>query len=277
MKIAIIGSGNIGSATASILINSGICKSIALVDLSLDFAKGRAKDLLTMATILGKEVDVFATSDYEELKKFDIFVITAGVTRKVGQSRDELLSINAKIIKEIATNIKKLNSNPLIIVVSNPVDILTFVMQKEGGFDPKRVIGMAGELDSARAVIAYKELVGKKKLPYILGLHNDKMSFVYQEEIEKSKKEPFEKEVITGGAKITELTKTSAYFAPAGAIYKMIEAILHKKVVIASVYNDGYYFGRRVELCKDGVSKILKDDICLEAIKKELDLTLAKL
>ncbi|MCI6989679.1 MAG: hypothetical protein MR902_09060 [Campylobacter sp.] len=273
MKIALIGSGNIGSALASMIILDGFCDKLALVDINETFLEGRTKDLEVMSNILGKKTELIHTNDYSKLANFDLFVVTAGITRKAGQSRDELISINGKIISTIAQNVAKYSKNTISIIVTNPVDTLTYAYKNAGGFKDTQVIGMAGELDSARARILYEKFIGKKpeKFPKILGLHNDNMLFIYPDNsLDENAKKDYEKAVKDCGAEITRLTGTSAYFSPAAAVFKMILAIKNGGTIIASSFdNEGVSYGKEIEVGKDGVAKIITKGVDFAETIKE--------
>ena len=154
MKIAIIGAGNVGASIASLLIAQQMCDKIALIDINSNLAKAKAIDLAQMALALGQKTRVIGGNEYELLSNYDIVIITAGVARKDGQSRAELAKINANIVYEASKNVAKFAPNSTIIVVTNPLDIMVYIACKASGFDRSKVIGMAGELDSARLKFA---------------------------------------------------------------------------------------------------------------------------
>lgn len=254
MKVGIIGAGNIGSALASLLMLSDFVSEISLIDIRDDFVKGRALDLETMSVILKKDIKINHSKSYEIIRNFDILVITAGVTRKLDQTRDDLLKINASIIGEISQNIAKFAPNSTIIMVTNPLDVLTYYAYKKSGFKPSKVIGMAGELDSARANLnlAKKEQISPlKDSAYVLGTHDDEMIVEPKFISDETKK---------AGQMITKLTGSSAYFAPAAAVYKMIKALKFGGVVICSVIDEkrGVSYGQKVLLKDMEISEILK-------------------
>lgn len=269
MKIAIIGAGNIGSALASLLVFSDFVSEISLIDVRDDFVKGKALDLKTMNVILDKNITIKGSSNYSDIKDFDIVVVTAGVTRKNGQSRDDLLKINGDIICEISANIAKFAPNSTIIMVTNPLDTLTFYAYKKSGFKFDKIIGMAGELDSARAKInlASKEQISPYKTSaYVLGTHDEKMQ-VFPDSVSDETKQ--------GGAEITKLTGTSAYFAPAGAIYKMIKALKFGGEVICSVVDEQkcVAYGKKVILKDMRVYEILEDcEVDIDSLKNKISL-----
>ncbi|NLY04335.1 MAG: hypothetical protein GXZ15_05835 [Campylobacter sp.] len=250
MKVGIIGAGNIGGTLALLLISKNIVSEISLIDIKDGLAEGRALDLKTLSVILNRDILVKGSNEYSIIKDFDIVVITAGITRKVGQSRDDLLSINTNIVGDAAKLIAKFAPHSTIIIVTNPLDTLTFHAYKMSGFKSVKVIGMAGELDSARAKIALASLSQISPLKanaFVLGTHDENMTVTPNFVANETK---------NAGTKITKLTGTSAYFAPAGAVYKMIYALKYGGEIICSVIDEenNIAYGRRAEL---GEYKIL--------------------
>jgi len=262
MKISLVGAGNIGSTLASLLIAKGAASEISLIDIDENLAIARKSDLEAMAVILGSEVKIAASENYEIAQNSDIVVISAGIARKVGQSRDDLLKINAKIVAEISAKIAKFAPNSIIIMVTNPLDFLVFVAYKCSGFPKNRVIGMAGELDTARAKISYAALHGispKEAKIRVFGTHNEGMKF----ECEKDAKfEQISRETIDGGARIARLCGNSAFIAPAAGVLKLILAIQNGGNVIASVLDENEIpFGREISLGAAGVKEIVNNEI----------------
>src|SRR3989338_607111 len=176
-KITIIGAGFVGSTTAHWLASRQL-GDIVLLDREADMAKGKALDLLQAMPIIGSDVSIMGPGDYADPEDSDIVVITAGVPRKPGMSRDELLSINAGIMKSVVTEVKKISPRAILIVVSNPLDAMVYIAHKESGFSKERVIGMAGVLDSARMRTFIATAVGKSVRDVhamVLGGHGDTM------------------------------------------------------------------------------------------------------
>ncbi len=296
--VSIIGAGNVGEHVANILAINEVA-DIKLFDLArrdgdkvFEFVKGKALDIKQMATSLGKDVNVeghVVTADgqgYEPLEGSDIVVITAGFPRRPGMSRDDLLSKNVGIIKIVAENIKKYAPDAIVIVVSNPVDVLTYAAFKLTGFPKNRVLGMAGVLDTARfkSFLSEELNVSVKSInAYVLGGHGDDMvpvlsaSNVAGEPLTKLIPRDRLNEIVErtkfGGGEIVNYMGTSAYHAPGSSTAYMVEAIIKdkKEILPCSVYLEGedgehykandVYVGVPVKLGKDGVEEILKLDM----------------
>ena len=284
-KISIIGSGAVGLATAQ-WIASKCLGDIVLVDVVEGLPQGRALDLLEAGPIEGFDIDIKGTNNYEDTKNSDIVVITAGLPRKPGMSRDDLISVNAKIVKEAAQNAARQSPNAILIVVTNPLDAMVYVAAKSSNFPKHRVMGMAGVLDSARlrTFIAKELNVSVEDVQsMVLGGHGDSMvplprystvsgvpisellpSERINELIERTRK---------GGEEIINLLKTgSTSFAPASAITEMVESILKdkKRILPCAAYCDkeyhvnGYFVGVPVKLGRKGVEKVIELKLTLE-------------
>ncbi|QKF92186.1 malate dehydrogenase [Campylobacter sp. CCUG 57310] len=265
MKISVIGAGNVGASVASTLVLREVADEIALVDIFGNVAAAKAIDLAQSAAVFGIDVKVEGGDDFSLLKDSDIVVITAGSPRKEGQTREDLLLKNAGIVKSSVENIVKFAPNAIIITVTNPLDVLNFVVYKVSGFDKKRIIGMAGELDSARLKFEIGQKTGLKNSEFnahIIGSHNDDM-LVLKENVSVNLDEASFNEVAheakTGGAKIVKLLGTSAYYAPGAAVAKMCEAIVKERdewLSCCVVLDENLTCGRRVRLGKDGIKEI---------------------
>lgn len=283
MKIAIIGAGNVGACTASLLITKKMCKNVTLIDINSNLAKARAIDLAQLACVFDVDASVSGGDDYELIRNYDIAVITAGFARKNNQSRDELCSLNAKIVAEAAQKIVQFAPNAIIIVVTNPLDLMVWTAFKASKFSEKRVIGMAGELDSAR--FKY-ELASEFKIKFssvkakTMGLHGETMFFPHSklslgdvnsdERLSEFTLEKLENKARNGGAKIVNLSGGSAFYAPAAGVVKMCEAITRKSNEILSccVIKDNVPLGRLVRLDKYGVAEILEVDLSKSETEK---------
>ncbi|MDA3047713.1 lactate/malate family dehydrogenase [Campylobacter sp. JMF_08 NE1] len=269
MKIAIIGAGNIGANVANnVIVNenlAGFFSEIALVDIAENIARGKALDLAHLASLCECDVKVCAGSEPELLKSADIVVITAGLTRKAGQSREDLLKSNAKIVSECARNTAKFAPNAIIIIVTNPLDLMVLCAQKASNFAPSRVIGMAGELDSARLKFEIAKFSGDKisalNAP-VVGTHNDEMVILKDEinaKISATDLNTASQNTLNSGKSVVSLLGTSAYFAPAGGIVKIIKSIIadDNKILICSVVDEnGVPFGRFVRIGKNGATPL---------------------
>jgi len=278
-KISIIGAGNVGATVAHLLALKEL-GDIVLVDIGEDLPKGKSLDLSQAGAIENFKVDIKGTNRYEDIKGSDIVVITAGMTRKSGMSRDDLIETNTKIVKDVSQKIAKHAPKSILIVVTNPLDVMTFVASKASKFSKHKVIGMAGVLDTAR----FKSFISKELRVQIkdidtmvIGSHGDLMvpllSHSYVKKIPLTKLMSKEKinvlveKTKKGGAEIVHLLKTgSAFYAPASSVAEMVESILKnkKKVLPCCAYCDseygvkGYFVGVPVELGKNGVEKVVE-------------------
>jgi len=285
MKISIIGSGNVGGETALLILERNLA-DVVLLDIQEDLAKAKAMDLTDAGAILGFKKKVLGTSAYPEIKDSKIVIITAGFTRKPGMSREELLEKNAQVIKEVVENIKKYAQDAIIIVVTNPLDILTYITLKLSNFPPSRVMGMAGILDSARFSVQLASFLNKPSKEIkslVLGSHSDRMLILSRFCEYKNKKitallkpedlKIAEEKTRKRGSEIVELLKGgSAFFAPASGILKMVEAIVKDKKEIMPVcaYLDGQYglkditLGTLARIGKRGIEEIITLDLTEE-------------
>ncbi|MBU0580781.1 MAG: malate dehydrogenase [Candidatus Margulisbacteria bacterium] len=296
-KISIIGAGQVGATAALYCLQKNL-GNVFLLDIDEGIAKGKALDLLQTRPILEFEPTIIGTSDYKDTKDSDLYIVTAGLARKPGMDRLDLLKKNAEIISGIAENIKKYSPKSIVIVVSNPVDVMTYLMWKKTGFDSTKVIGQAGVLDSARMAAFIMLEDATLKIPevntVVLGGHGDTMvplrelTTIDGTSISKMLKPEILEQIIkrtqNGGAEIVNLLKTgSAYYAPAAATVKMAESILlDKKYILPSSvlpkgkYGlEGIYIGLPTELGKNGVQEIIELDISeqeKDALKKSADI-----
>ena len=280
-KISIIGAGNVG-ATCAHWCAAGELGDIVLLDIpqTEDMPKGKALDLMQSSPIMGFDSNVMGTTDYEETANSDVVVITAGIARKPGMSRDDLLGTNAKIVGSVAENIKQSSPNCVIIVVSNPLDAMVQRALQVSGFPSHRVLGQAGVLDTARyrTFLAMELGVSVEDISALLmGGHGDTMvpmpsctsvgGIPVTQLISPSRLEEIIDRTRKGGAEIVGLLKTgSAYYAPAAATAQMVEAIVRdkKRLIPCAAYCDkeysvgGYYVGVPVILGSRGVEKIVE-------------------
>ena len=279
-KVSIIGAGNVGATVGYSLAMRGIAHEIVLRDRNIEIAQGKALDMSQAANAARMHTIVTAAKEASDMSGSDVVVITAGSPRKPGMSRDDLLLMNAEITKQVVQDVKEHCPDAIIIMVSNPLDVMTYVALKESGFPKERVIGMAGILDSARMAHFIYEKIGYgagQIRASVMGGHGDDMvplpkfstvagvplSDVLTEEeiievVERTK---------NGGAEIVGLLKTgSAYYAPAKSTTLMVEAILKdtKQIHSCAVYLDGHYghndvvSGVPVALGADGVEKLFE-------------------
>jgi malate dehydrogenase len=255
-KVSIVGSGNVG-ATAAHWIASKELADVVLIDIVEGVPQGKGLDLLEAMPIEKKDSFVLGTQDYKDTANSDIVVITAGVPRKPGMSRDDLLNINYKIMQDVVSKVVQNSPNCILIIVSNPLDAMAQAAYKMSGFSRNRVIGMAGVLDSARfrAFIAMELKVSVENVTaFVLGGHGDTMvplprystvaGIPITELMHKATVERLVQRTRDGGAEIVKYLKTgSAYYAPSAAVAEMVEAILKdkKKILPCAAYLEGEY------------------------------------
>jgi|TARA_B100001093_G_C26800719_1_gene1003257 malate dehydrogenase len=292
-KITLIGAGQIGGTLAHLIAIKGIA-NIVLFDVAEGIAKGKALDIAQSSPVEGFNVSLEGTSDYEKTKDSDVIIITAGVPRKPGMSRDDLLGINLKIIKQVAEGIKNSSPDAFVICITNPLDVIVMALQKYSGLPENKIVGMAGILDSSRFIYFLSEKlkinVGKIK-SFVLGGHGDTMvamlnhTFIDGRQIKELVNDGkiFQKDLDAiiertqkGGAEIVKyLQKGSAFYAPAAAGVEMAESYikdLKKELPCAAFLNGEYgvkdiYAGVPVIIGKNGVEKIV--EISLSSEEKE--------
>ena len=260
-KIALIGGGNIGGTLAYIAASKEI-GDIVILDRSKEFAAGKALDIEESLPVMKKDVTLIGTDDYSDIKNSDLIIITAGVARKPGMSRDDLLSVNAGVIKIVAEGVKKYAPNAFVIVITNPLDAIVYAFLKYSGFSRKKVVGMAGVLDSARfnLFLARELSVSVRDITsFVLGGHGDTMvplirytnvggvpllDLIKQEIITSNKVQEIVERTKSGGAEIVKLLKSgSAFYAPATSAIRMAESYLNnnRQLFPCSVYLEGEY------------------------------------
>jgi malate dehydrogenase len=278
-KVTIVGSGNVG-ATAAHWIASKELADVVLIDIVEGVPQGKALDLLEAMPIEKRDSHVIGTNDYADTAKSDIVVITAGIPRKPGMSRDDLLNTNHKIMKDVVSKVIEHSPHCILIIVSNPLDAMAQAGFKLCGFPRERVIGMAGVLDSARfrAFIADELKVSVENVTaFVLGGHGDTMvplprystvaGIPITELMDKATVDRLVQRTRDGGAEIVKYLKTgSAYYAPSAAVAEMVEAILKDKhkIMPCAAYLDGEYgikglfVGVPVKLGSKGIEKIIE-------------------
>jgi malate dehydrogenase len=255
-KVSIVGSGNVGATTAHWIASKELA-DVVLIDIIEGVPQGKGLDLLEAMPIEKKDSFILGTQDYKDTANSDIVVITAGVPRKPGMSRDDLLNINHKIMKDVVGQVVQYSPNCILIIVSNPLDAMAQAAYKLCGFSRNRVIGMAGVLDSARfrAFIAMELKVSVENVTaFVLGGHGDTMvplprystvaGIPITELMDRATVERLVQRTRDGGAEIVKYLKTgSAYYAPSAAVTEMLEAILKdkKKILPCAAYLEGEY------------------------------------
>ena len=283
-KITLIGAGQIGGTLAHLIAIKEL-GDIVLFDVAEGLAKGKALDIAQSSPVDGFNVNLTGTNNYEDTKNSDVIIITAGVPRKPGMTRDDLLGINLKIIKEVANGIKKTSPNAFVICITNRLDVIVMALQKYSGLPKNKVVGMAGILDSSRFIYFLSQELNvevKKIKSLVLGGHGDSMvaminhtevdgkklkDLVKENKISKDRLNKIVDRTKKGGAEIVKyLEKGSAFYAPAASGVEMAESYLKdlKKELPCAVYLDGkygvsdLYAGVPVVIGKDGVEKVIE-------------------
>ncbi len=278
-KISVVGAGFVGSTCAHWAAQKEL-GDVVLLDVNEGSAKGKALDLFEASPVKGFDSKVTGTSSYEDISESDIIIITAGIPRKPGMSRDDLLKTNAKIMKTVCNGVKKYAPNTVVIVVSNPLDAMAYVAKQTLGFPRNRVIGMAGVLDSARFRSFIAEETGfsvKDIHAFVLGGHGDTMvpmprhcsigGAFLTEMLSKKKIDALIQRTRKGGAEIVAYLKTgSAYYAPSASVVEMAEAILkdQNRILPCAVYLQGEYgykdlfVGVLCQLGGNGMEKVIE-------------------
>jgi malate dehydrogenase len=283
-KITLIGAGQIGGTLAHLIALKGLA-NIVLFDVAEGIAKGKALDIAQSSPVEGFDVSLKGTSDYKDTENSDVIIITAGVPRKPGMSRDDLLGINLKIIKQVAQGIKDTSPNAFVICITNPLDVIVMALQKYSGLPKNKVVGMAGILDSSRFIYFLSEKLNvnvKEIKSFVLGGHGDTMvamlnhtkvngklisNLVKTGKITQEDLNKIVERTKKGGAEIVKyLEKGSAFYAPAAAGVEMAESYikdLKKELPCAAYLNGEYgvndiYAGVPVIIGKNGVEKVIE-------------------
>jgi len=291
MKVTIVGAGNVGATCADVISYRGIASEVVLLDIKEGFAEGKALDITQCATNTGFNTKVSGvTNDYSKTAGSDVVVITSGIPRKPGMTREELIGINAGIVKTVAENVLKYSPDTIIVVVSNPMDTMTYLALKATGLPKNRIIGMGGALDSSR-FRTYLSLALDKPAndisAMVIGGHGDTTmipltrlasyngipvtEFLSEDVLQK-----VAADTMVGGATLTGLLGTSAWYAPGASVAYLVDSILNdqKKMIACSVFVEGEYgqndicIGVPCIIGKNGVEEIL--DINLNDQEKAL-------
>ena len=281
-KIAIIGAGAVGASAAFSLAITSSCNEIVLYDIATNVAIGKAIDIEQATNYSKSTTTITAATDPSQITDCDIVVITAGVPRKDGMTREDLLMINAKIMKDVVSNIKQYSPNAIIICVSNPLDVMSYAVHKITGWERNRIIGMAGALDSSRMAYQIKKITGfggADIKAMVIGDHGENMIPVLSlstiggvpvdQILSQDQMEQIIDRTKNGGADIVKHLGTSAYYAPGRAIAIMVEAILNdsKIIIPSSVLLQGEYgysdisIGVPAVIGKNGIEKIIQIDL----------------
>ena len=290
MKITVVGAGAVGASCAEYIAIKNFASEVVILDIKEGFAEGKAMDLMQTASLNNFDTKIVGTTnDYSKTADSDICVITSGIPRKPGMTREELIGINAGIVKEVSSNLIKSSPDTIIIVVSNPMDTMTYLVHKTTGLSKNRIIGMGGALDSARFKYRLAEALNAPISDVdgmVIGGHSDKgmvpliskatrnsvnvSNFLSVERLNKVKED-----TKVGGATLTKLLGTSAWYAPGAAVSSLVHSIAcnHNKIFPCSVLLDGEYglgdlcIGVPVILGRNGVEEIVE----LELEKEDLN------
>lgn len=281
-KVTVVGAGNVGATVANVLAHKDLIEEVVLLDIKGDMARGKALDSWQQASVDYYSTRLKGTEDYADTADSEVVVITAGIPRKPGMSRDDLISTNAGIVTDVTNNILKYSKNPIIIVVSNPLDVMTYAAHQASGLDSSRVFGMAGILDTARyrAFLASEINTSPKDIQAVLmGGHGDTMvplpryttvaGIPVTELVEEEKLNAIIERTKMGGGELVKLMGTSAWYAPGAAAAQMVEAILknENRIFPCCVKLNGEYglkdifLGVPVKLSSNGIEQIIELDL----------------
>lgn len=291
MKVTIIGAGNVGSTCADAMAYKRIASEVVLLDIRENFAEGKALDMMQTSSLLGFNTKIVgSTNDYKKTAGSDVVVVTSGIPRKPGMTREELIGVNAGIVKTVTENVLAHSPNAVIVIVSNPMDTMTYLTFKESGLSKHRVIGMGGALDSAR-FRTYLSLAVERPSNDIHGMviggHGDTTmipltrlatynGIPFENLLDQSTLDKVASDTMVGGKTLTGMLGTSAWYAPGAAVAYLVDSILHdqKRIIPCSVYLEGEYeqddicIGVPVVVGKNGWEKII--DLNLNDSEKEL-------
>jgi malate dehydrogenase len=284
MKVTIVGAGNVGASCADVISYRGIASEVVLLDIKEGFAEGKAMDIMQCATNTGFNTQLSGvTNDYTKTANSDVVVITSGIPRKPGMTREELIGINAGIVKSVAENVLNHSPNAIVVVVSNPMDTMTYLTLKATGLPKNRIIGMGGALDSSRFRYYLSKALNKPAndvSAIVIGGHGDTTmipltrlasyngipvsQFLSEEELNK-----VAADTMVGGATLTGLLGTSAWYAPGASVAYLVDSILNnqKKMIACSVFLEGEYgqndicIGVPCIIGRNGIEEILSIDL----------------
>ena len=283
-KVTVVGAGNVGATCANVLAVNEVANEVVLIDIKEGFAEGKAMDIMQTAQLMGFDTVVTGvTSDYSKTANSDVVVITSGLPRKPGMTREELIGVNAGIVKSVAKSILEYSPNAILVVVSNPMDPMAYLALKSLGIPKNRVIGMGGALDSSRFKYFLSQALGcnaNEVDGMVIGGHGDTTmipltrfasykgvpvsNFLSAEELEK-----VAKDTMVGGATLTGLLGTSAWMAPGAAASFLVESIIkdQKKMIPCAASLEGEYgmddimIGVPVIIGKNGIEKVVELDL----------------
>ena len=263
MKVTVVGAGNVGATCANDISHKRIASQVVLLDIKQGFAEGKALDMMQTSTTLGFDTKIVGTTnDYTKTKNSDVVVITSGIPRKPGMTREELIGINAGIVSSVSENILKYSPNTIIVVVSNPMDTMTYLTLKKTGLNKSRIIGMGGALDSSRFKTYLSMALNKPANDIqgmVIGGHGDTTMIPLtrlatyngmnvSNFLSKNQLEKISADTMVGGATLTKLLGTSAWYAPGASVSFLVDSILNdkKRIIPCSVYLEGEYNQRDI-------------------------------
>ena len=284
MKITIVGAGAVGASCAEYVAIKNFASEVVLIDIKEDYAEGKAMDLMQTASLMGFDTKITgSTNDYSKTAGSDIAVITSGIPRKPGMTREELIGINADIVKSVSASLIEHSPNVTIVVVSNPMDTMTYLVHKTTKLPKNRIIGMGGALDSARFKYRLGEALGCPSSDVeglVIGGHSDtgmvpltrlatRNSVPVSEFLSEDRINQVSEDTKVGGATLTKMLGTSAWYAPGAAVSSLVQAIAcdQKKMFPCSTLLEGEYglndlcIGVPVILGKDGIEKVVELDL----------------
>lgn len=289
MKVTVIGAGNVGATVAESIARKDMVREVVLIDIVEGLPQGKALDMAQAAPIHLYDTRITGTNNYDDTADSDICVITAGLARKPGMSRDDLLAKNADIVSSVVKQFARLSPNAILIVVSNPLDVMTYVAYKASGFAPEKVLGMAGVLDTARyrAFLSSALKTSVRDIQALLmGGHGDSMvplpryttvgGIPLTELMDREQIDQIVERTKVGGGEIVKLMGTSAWYAPGAAAAEMVEAIVKDsgRVLPCAVWLDGQwgqkglFIGAPARLGRNGVEEVV--EVALDADEKAL-------
>lgn len=284
MKITVVGAGAVGATCADNIARKELCQELVLLDIKEGIAEGKAQDMMQTAALLGFDTRITgSTNDYTKTANSDVVVITSGLPRKPGMTREELIGVNAGIVKGVAENILKYSPNAIFIIISNPMDTMTYLTLQATGLPKNRVIGMGGALDSSRFRYQLSQHLGCSPADLnavVVGGHGDTTmiplirmatwnSVPVTKFLSAEQQQQIINDTMVGGATLTKLIGTSAWYAPGAACASMVESIVRdeKKLISCCVYLEGEYgqkdicLGVPVIIGKNGWEKIIDFDL----------------
>ncbi|MBO5249478.1 MAG: malate dehydrogenase [Muribaculaceae bacterium] len=283
-KVTVVGAGNVGATCANVLVTTGVADEVVLIDIKEGLSEGKTMDIMQTANILGLNTKmVGVTNDYSKTADSDVVVITSGIPRKPGMTREELIGVNAGIVKSVTDSVLKYSPNAIIICVSNPMDTMTYLIHKTSGLPKNRIIGMGGALDSARFKYFLSQALNANPNEIegiVMGGHGDTTmipltryaayrGIPVSELIDAETLKQIAADTMVGGATLTKLLGTSAWYAPGAAAAQVAAAVIHdqKRMITCSALLEGEYgekdlcIGVPCILGRNGIEKIVEFDL----------------